>query len=270
MDLFNAAVLALIQGLTEFLPISSSGHLILTPYLFGWQDQGLVFDVAANTGSLLAVMLYFRQEVVQMWHGSIDLIQNPMGWKKTDGQSRLVMQLAVATVPVGLVGLAFKDWFSTAARDPMIIATTSILFGLLLWWADQKGRRSEDGSKLSWKEIWLIGIAQAFALIPGTSRSGVTMTAGLMLGLTREAAARFSFLMAIPVGILAALLDLKDLLSHDMQADEIQFLLVGFVVSGLSAFVVIHWLLGWLKKQTMTPFVLYRIILGVIIFAMLG
>ncbi|ABK44597.1 Undecaprenyl-diphosphatase [Magnetococcus marinus MC-1] len=270
MDLFNAAILALIQGITEFLPISSSGHLILTPYLLGWQDQGLVFDIAANSGSLAAVMLYFRREVGQMLRGGWRLLCAPRAWRQANAESHLVLQLALATIPVGLVGLACKDWVATVARDPMIIATTSILFGLLLWWADRQGRCNNDGSALSWRQVGIIGIAQAFALIPGTSRSGVTMTAGLMLGLTREAAARFSFLMAIPVGILAALLDLKDLFAHPMQGDELYFLGVGFCVSGLSAYMVIHGLLAWLKRQTMTPFVVYRVVLGVVIFATLG
>nr|CRH05743.1 Undecaprenyl-diphosphatase [Candidatus Magnetococcus massalia] len=269
MDSLHAVVLALIQGITEFLPISSSGHLILLPHLMGWQDQGLMFDIAANTGSLVAVMLYFRHEMAQMGQGSMQLLRQPMAWQQQE-ESRLVVWLGLATIPVGIVGLLSKDWIATVARDPMIIATTSIVFGLLLWWADRSAKQQREWQSMGWRQVLWIGAAQAVALIPGTSRSGITMTAGLMLGLTRESAARFSFLMAIPVGVLAALLDIKDLFTEPLGDGQWQALLIGFAVSLICAYAVIHWLLGWLRRQSMLPFVIYRLALGGAIFLLLG
>ncbi|OSM04364.1 undecaprenyl-diphosphate phosphatase [Magnetofaba australis] len=263
MDWINAALLALVQGVTEFLPISSSGHLILMPHVMGWKDQGLTFDIAVNTGTLAAVMLYFRHEVARMLRGSL-LIFTASGRADPDG--RLVLLLAGATIPVGVAGLLLKDWVATVARDPLVIATTSIVFGLLLWWADRAAKHLRGWESIGWRDVAIMGVAQAIALIPGTSRSGITMTAGLAVGLTREDAARFSFLMAIPVGLLVALLDLKDIISGEAGMMDLSLLAFGFVVSAVCALAVIHWLLGWLKRQSMLPFVIYRLALGVGIF----
>jgi undecaprenyl-diphosphatase len=187
MTLYEIIILAIIQGLTEFLPISSSAHLILPAELLGWRSQGLAFDVAVHVGSLLAVMIYFRR----------DLIRLALAWfsqgftKQQSSDSRLAWWVVIGTIPAGLFGFLMKDWIEINARSAFIIAITTIVFGLLLWYADAKATQRKSLDKITLKDTVFIGIAQAMAIIPGTSRSGVTMTAGLMLGLDRESAASF-------------------------------------------------------------------------------
>ncbi|MBF0186693.1 MAG: undecaprenyl-diphosphate phosphatase [Magnetococcales bacterium] len=266
MDLVHAVILALIQGITEFLPISSSGHLVLAPHLFGWQDQGLHFDIATNTGSWLAVVIYFRSDVVSLLESGWVSIKRRTVF--LDPEARLFWSLALATIPVGLVGLMFKEQIATLVRDPIVIATTSILFGVLLWWSDRVGDRTRPLRGIRWRDALFIGLAQALALIPGTSRSGITITAGLFAGFNRHAAARFSFLMTLPIGILAGGLDLVELTGTDLSSDAWMAMGLGMAVSGISAYLVIDWLLGWLRRRTLTPFVIYRILLGCVIFAL--
>ena len=208
MSIWHQLILALVQGLTEFLPISSDAHLILLPRLLEWADQGLAFDVALHLGTLSAVIIYFRHELTQMTR---DWIQSLVTRRHTP-DSRLAWGVLLGTIPVGLCGLMFKDIVETTLRTPLVIAIATIVFGLLLWWADRHGNRRRDEYSITFKDILVIGIAQAIALIPGTSRSGITITAGLMLGLTRPGAARFSFLLSIPVIILAGLLETVDLI----------------------------------------------------------
>lgn len=258
MDLLQIVVLALLQGLTEFLPISSSAHLILVPVLTGWPDQGLAFDVAVHLGTLSAVVLYFRRELGAMaaqWLGSL------AGGGLTP-DARLAWAVLLGTIPVGLAGLWFKDLVETTLRSPLVIAATTIVFGLLLGWADLKGRRLRDEHAIGWRDVLVIGLAQALALIPGTSRSGVTMTAGLALGLTRQGAARFSFLLSIPVIVLAGGLETLELIAAP---DEVHWrvLLGGALLSGLAAYLCIHYFLKLLERTGMWPFVLYRLLLGV-------
>ncbi len=266
MDWMQATILGLIQGITEFLPISSSGHLILVPHLFGWLDQGLMFDVAANTGSLLAVVLYFRHDLARLIRGFFRSLK-PGGFQGNP-EGQLAWSIGLATIPVGLAGLMFKDQVSTLARDPLVVGSTSIIFGLLLFWADRFGPRQRSLADLTWHDALWIGLAQALALIPGTSRSGVTITAGLFIGFTREDAARFSFLMAIPVGLLAGGLEIYHVLQLSPTLYEWAVMGWGLLVSAISAYFVIDWLLSWLQRQTMTVFVIYRVILGLIIFAL--
>lgn len=261
MSWLQAVFLALLQGVTEFLPISSSAHLILAPYLFGWQDQGLVFDVATNTGTLLAVVLFFRRDLAELTRGLLG------GASTVEGMppGRFLAAWIVGTIPVAVAGLWLYDFIAGEARDPALIAATSIGFGLLLWVGDRWGRRRRELASLTvWDALW-IGLAQAVALIPGTSRSGITITLALMLGFTRPAAARFSFLLAIPVGVLAAAKDVLDVWGGAVSVGGIVPLLVGFVVSALSAYLVIGWLLRWLEQQTLTVFVVYRVVLGLAI-----
>jgi undecaprenyl-diphosphatase len=264
MEWLQAIFLGLVQGITEFLPISSSGHLILMPYPFGWQDQGLIFDVAVNTGTLVAVIFYFRHEVKDILGGFArslhkgGLTDNPSGY--------LAWAVGLATIPVGFAGLLLKDQVATFGRDPMVVAVASIFFGLMLWIADRRTRLDRGLTGLTWRDAVLIGIGQVFALIPGTSRSGVTMTAGLFLGFDRETAARFSFLMAIPVGLLAGGLEFIELLHTKPTLHEWGFMAVGFMVSMFSALLVIRWLMAWVKSRNMTVFVVYRVLLGIIVF----
>ncbi len=257
MELFQITILSLIQGLTEFLPISSSAHLILVPVLTGWQDQGLAFDVAVHIGTLLAVVGYFRHELVTMlseWAGSL------VG-RGVTLDARLAWAVGLGTIPVGLVGLLFNEGIELYLRSPLVIAATTILFGLLLWWADRMGQHQIDEHQMGWRVVAVVALAQALALIPGTSRSGITITAGLMMGLTRQAAARFSFLLSIPVILLAGGLETMELIE---QGDGVEWgaLLLGTLLSAVSAYLCIHYFLKLLDRVGMVPFVLYRLLLG--------
>ncbi|MDX1347738.1 MAG: undecaprenyl-diphosphate phosphatase [Thiomicrorhabdus chilensis] len=260
LDWLQITLLALIQGLTEFLPISSSGHLILMPNLFGWPDQGLAFDVAVHIGTLSAVMLYFRRDIWLMardWSGSL-ITRQPTS------NSRLAWWVIFATIPAVLFGLFLNNGLEEALRNPLIIAATTIGFGVLLWWSDIKGQQIRDEYSLSFKDIMIIGIAQALALIPGTSRSGITITAALMLGLTREAAARFSFLLSIPIILGAGLLKTKDLIesTHPVQWEA---MIGGTLISAVSAYIVISVFLKWINRIGMAPFAWYRFALGALL-----
>ncbi len=266
MTLFEAIVLGLIQGITEFLPISSSAHLILLPFVLGWEEHGLRFDVVTNAGTLLAAVVYFRHDLVaagrQMWTS---------GWHKrvSRGRPGLGLGVLIASVPVLVVGLLFYEWFATVARQPVLIASTSIAFGIVLWWADRVARSRRGIEDLTFSDCVLIGCAEVLALIPGTSRSGITITAGLFLGLGRHSAARFSFLLAIPVGVLALVKDIVDLARGELPAAELAPLAVGFLTAAFSAYLVIGWLLAWLRRQNMTIFVIYRVVLGLVILGLL-
>lgn len=262
MTLIQIIVLALVQGLTEFLPISSSAHLILVPIVSHWQDQGLAFDVAVHVGTLSAVVWYFRKDLATMLRDWFASLQQ----RQLVGESRLAWAVLWGTVPAGLAGLIFNDVIDSVLRSPLVIAWATIGFGLLLWWSDIKGRRRRDESSINWKDVLVIGVAQALALIPGTSRSGITMTAGLFMGLTRTAAARFSFLLSIPVIVLAGGYKGVKLVEQTTPVDWWGILL-GVVLSGLMAYVCIYYFLKLLDRMGMLPFVIYRLILGVILLA---
>jgi len=260
MDSLHAIFLALLQGFTEFLPVSSSAHLILLPRLLGWEDQGLAFDVAVHVGTLSAVVLYFRRELVPM---SRDWVQSVLTQKQT-ANSRLAWAVLWGTIPVGLAGLLLKGFIEDNLRSELVIAAATIGFGLLLWVADVKGRGKRDEYSLRISDIVIIGVAQALALIPGTSRSGATMTAGLMLGLSREAAARFSFLLSIPVIVLAGGLLTLDLIQQPGLVDW-SAMIIGAVTSAITAYVCIHFFLKLLERVGMLPFVIYRLLLGAVL-----
>lgn len=257
MDSIEAAVLAILQGLTEFLPISSSGHLILVPVLLGWQDEGLAFDVAVHVGTLAAVLAYFRHELWVMgraWSRSI--VGGGM-----DADARLAWAVLFATIPAGLFGLLAKDLIEGPLRSPMVIASTTIGFGVLLWLADRLGRHQRDEHTLGWRDLVVIGTAQALSLIPGTSRSGITITAGLALGLERKAAARFSFLLSIPIIVLAG-----GYLSYGLIAspEPVDWLVLarGAALSGGAAYLTIDLFIRFVEKMGMLPFAIYRLLLG--------
>lgn len=264
MDLVQILVLALVQGLTEFLPISSSAHLILSPYLFGFTDQGLAFDVAVHVGSLLAVILYFKQEirsVVTDWFRSLPA--NGV----TTVNSRLGWAIILGTLPVVVAGLLLKGLVETDLRSPLVIATATILFGLVLWWADRQGKRTREMDNLTWKDALFIGVAQAIALIPGTSRSGITITAALMLGFDRQSASRFSFLLAIPTILMSATLVTRDLVASQAAVNWSD-LLLGVLLSFIAAYTTIHYFLRFIERIGMGPFVIYRLLLGLLILAL--
>ena len=261
MDILHAIILGLLQGLTEFLPISSSAHLILLPKLMDWADQGLLYDVGAHFGSLLALLLYFRKDLARMG----------AGWVASFGSGRnrdgdLVWFLVIATVPICLAGLLFHH-AAERLRDPLVIAGATVLFGLLLWWADRSSRRERDLGTLGFRDAVVIGLFQALAMIPGTSRAGITITAGLMLGLNRKAAGRFSFLLAIPTILIASGYELLNASLSAMQVDWIALITVG-AVSFISAYLTIHWFLKLVEWTGMLPYVIYRLVLGGILFAL--
>lgn len=257
MDLIQILVLALVQGLTEFLPISSSAHLILVPVLTGWQDQGLAFDVAVHLGTLGAVVWYFRHEVQRMglaWFGSV-------AGRGVDPDARLAWAVLFGTIPAGLAGLLFNDYVELYLRSPLVIAATTLLFGLLLAVADRTGAQRRDEYSIHWLDVLLIGGAQAVALIPGTSRSGITMTVALLVGLSRAGAARFSFLLSIPIIVLAGGYETLKLVRLGGGVDW-SALLIGALASGVSAYLCIHFFLKLLDRIGFMPFVYYRLVLG--------
>ncbi|MGL4733710.1 MAG: undecaprenyl-diphosphate phosphatase [Enterovibrio sp.] len=264
MSFFEAFFLALIQGLTEFLPVSSSAHLILPSEILGFPDQGLAFDVAVHVGTLFAVMGYFRQQVWQLLTAFLASVFKNQHSK----ESRLAWMIVLATIPAGIIGLLLKDFVELYLRSTWVIAITCVVFGLLLWWVDAKAKQTVSEDATTVKSALLIGLAQAMAIIPGTSRSGVTMTMALYLGYTREAAARFSFLMSIPIILLAGGLLGIELVQSDVPVDW-QALAIGLVVSFISAYLCIHWFLKLLVKVGMLPFVIYRILLGIMLAAYL-
>ncbi len=262
MDFLHILSLAILQGLTEFLPISSSAHLILLPLISGWRDQGLAFDVAVHVGTLSAVVFYFRHtltKIVKDWFESI--LQ-----KQSVGDSKLAWAVLFGTIPVGLAGLLLNDIVETSLRSPLVIATTTLVFGILLGWADWYGKQHRNEHQLTWKDVVVVGIAQAIALIPGTSRSGITMTAGRLLGLTRTASAHFSFLLSIPVIILAGGLKTIELIESNTATDWFS-LSSGAIISALSAYLCITLFMSLLEKMGMWPFVIYRLALGAILIA---
>ncbi|MDX1823571.1 MAG: undecaprenyl-diphosphate phosphatase [Thiohalomonadales bacterium] len=257
MPLIHIIVLALVQGLTEFLPISSSAHLILVPVLSDWPDQGLAFDVAIHVGTLSAVMWYFRSEITRMLHDWLSSCRQ----RQQVGESRLAWAVIWGTVPVMIAGLLFNDLVDTVLRNPLVIAWATIGFGLLLWLADIKGKRQRSEHQLTWQDVVVIGVAQALALIPGTSRSGITMTAGLFMGLTRQASARFSFLLSIPTILMAGGYKGMQLIDGAKPVDWTA-IGIGVTLSALTAYLCIHLFLRLLERIGMFPFVLYRLLLG--------
>lgn len=268
-------VLAIIQGLTEFLPVSSSAHLILPSEILGWPDQGLGFDVAVHVGTLLAVICYYVADLVKITTYTIESVVNG----KMTPIARIGWCIIIATIPACVVGAFLESYVSTIARSIEIIAYTTIGYGLLLGVASYvnhhmvwrnilniQGQRSDSLRRLTFQQALIIGVAQALALIPGTSRSGITLTAGLFLGLRPEAAARFSFLLSIPIILASATLEGIKLIQHpELSGASWSDMLIGAVLSFIVAVAVIHWFLKFIAKSGMTVFVLYRIVLGVVL-----
>ncbi|MCX8049377.1 MAG: undecaprenyl-diphosphate phosphatase [Methylohalobius sp.] len=263
MDCTHAFWLALMQGLLEFLPISSSAHLILLPKVLDWEDQGLTFDVAVHVGTLLAVVIYFRRDlalIITDWFKAL----MPKREKVPLPGAALGWAVIIGTLPVGAAGLVAKDWVETALRSPVVIAWATIGFGVLLWLAQILSPQSRGLAQLRKRDALVVGLFQALALIPGTSRSGITLTGGLLLGLDRTASARFSFLLSIPVIFLAGGLETIELFRLDVPPDWYS-LGLGVAVSALSAYGCIGWFLRLLERVGVLPFVLYRLALGAVL-----
>ena len=269
MPLLHVIVLGIIQGLTEFLPISSSAHLALIPKLLGWQDQGLAFDIALHAGTLAAILIYFFQDWVQVIAQGFGL---RMGGDPTLQRNKNLLWLMVlATIPLGVAGLLFQKRAESMWRnDPYMIGGMLIGVGLLMWLAEYAGRRQKDLGHVSLWDAASIGAAQAIAVIPGTSRSGITIAAGLFRNLDRGSAARFSFLLSTPAIAAAAAKDAWDLFRHeggiptDMRVPFVLGILVSAIVGGLT----IKVLLDFLRKRSLAVFVCYRIIFGIIVIAL--
>lgn len=260
MTLVQIIVLAFVQGLTEILPISSSGHLILVPNFLEWTDQGLEFDVAVHFGTLLAICTYFRRDVLDLCNGSLGILQGRM----SGAQSRLVIVLALATVPAAVAGLLFSGWIEEYLRSPLVVAGTLAGYGILLAIADRIGKKQLEFSDIDIRKGLIIGIAQTLALVPGTSRSGITISAGLLLGLRRQDAARFSFLLSVPVILLASVYKGGQLA---LSGSDVAWGVFGFaaLISGLVAFFSIGFFMRFVNAIGLLPFAVYRVVLAVII-----
>jgi undecaprenyl-diphosphatase len=259
LDFFQVTILAVLQGATEFLPVSSSGHLILPSLLFAWHDQGLTFDVAVHVGTLFAVLIYFRDELQRLVFA---LILSVFQRKKSE-DSKLAWMLLAATIPAGLSGLLLASQVEQYSRSLILIGVTSIGFGLLLFVSDRFGSKQRTLADMNWKTALLIGFSQALALIPGTSRSGVTMTAALFCNLDRAAAARFSFLLAIPIITASGLLRGIQLLQADTESVEWFVLLYAIFISAVVAYLCIRYFLQLIERFGFLPFVIYRVLLGI-------
>lgn len=256
MTLIQIIVLSLIQGLTEFLPVSSSAHLILGSKVFSWPDQGLVFDVATHLGTLFAVLVYFRRD---LWHMLKPWL---VSGHRDETSQKLGITLILASIPAIMAGGLLHGWVESALRDTRVIALTTIGFGLLLWWADARFARGKTLADIGLKSGFIIGLAQILALVPGTSRSGITITMGRMLGFDADSAARFSFLLSIPIIAAAGAYGVLRMILRDTPIDWLQFSLA-IVLSGFAGWLCIAAFLALLKRVGLVPFVIYRLALGV-------
>jgi undecaprenyl-diphosphatase len=267
MPLYQVVVLAVVQGLTEFLPISSTAHLYLTSWLLGWQTEPLTFDIMLHLGTLIALVLYFVQDWVQIVAGGFGMhVGHNSQFKENRG---LLWLLVIGTVPVGVAGVLFNKQAETTWRNPWVMGVMLIVVGILMWLAENAGRRQRNLASLISADAISIGLAQALAVVPGTSRSGITISAGLFRNLDRETAARFSFLLATPALAGAAAKAMWDLhKAHALHAMLGADFLVGVAVSAITGIIVITWFLHYLRHKSFRPFVYYRVIFGIIVLAL--
>ncbi len=265
MNFFQAFILGMIQGITEFLPVSSSAHLVLTPFYFGWQipeEQIFPFDVLVQVGTLLAVIIYFRKDLLVILSEVMRGLQSRQPF--TSPSSRLGWLLVVASLPAGFAGILLKDTVEAAFKSPVSVAFFLIGTAALLWLAENLGKRDRNLSSVSWFDALWIGIGQAFALFPGISRSGATIAAGMTRHLDRRSAARFSFLMSVPVMAAAGLVGLVDLLKVPHLVAFLPSMVTGFVTAAVVGYLAIHWLLGFLARHSLRSFAIYCLTLAAI------
>jgi undecaprenyl-diphosphatase len=266
VSLFEAIVLGVLQGLTEFLPISSSGHLRIAPALLGWDDPGAAFTAVVQIGTMAAVLIYFRADLWRIagaWVRSLGRRSGP-----AERDARLGWYLIVATIPISVFGLAFSDQIESGARDLRVVASALIVFGILLEVADRRGSRTKSLAEVDHRDGVAIGLAQSLALIPGVSRSGATITAGLLAGYKRSDAARFSFLLSIPAVVLSGMFQLRDLASGDAAGPGAT--VAATVAAFIVGYVSIAWLLRWLTTHSTSIFVVYRLALGTLLWVLIG
>jgi len=270
VTVWQALVLGIVQGLTEFLPISSSAHLILVPWLFGWPEPGLAFNVALHLGTLSAVLVYFSGDLLTIARGWLTGLaqRRPLG----SPEARIGWAVLIGSVPAGVVGVLLNDaidqYFHSGGGGTLAIGLTAVLLvglGAALWLAERAGRRSRSLTEVGLRDGFLVGVAQALALLPGVSRSGSTITAGLFLGFQRAAAARFSFILGIPAIVGAGMLETMHLLRTGLPASERTLFVVGMAASAVTGFLAIAFLLRFLQRRSTAVFVLYRFLLGVFI-----
>ena len=268
LELLEAIFLGIVQGLTEFLPVSSSGHLLLAEYFLGLNQErfGLSFDAAIHTGTVLAVVSFFWRDLLVMLHAFLCSLRGP---DFSDPYQRMAYLILVATVPAGLIGFFFEDFFATAVRSPWVVVTNLVLVGVLFIVAEAVGRKSRQASKLRFLEAVGIGLAQAAALVPGISRSGVTITLGLFLGLRRDEAARFSFLMSVPITTAAALLSVGKTMGEGMGSYQALLFAAGCISSGIVGYLAIRFLLSYLVDHSLRLFAYYRFGLAAVVTALL-
>jgi undecaprenyl-diphosphatase len=262
----QAIVLGIVQGLTEFLPISSSAHLRIVPALLKWPDPGAAFTAVIQLGTMLAVLLYFWREILQITAAWVRGI-----WDRevrSGAEYRIAWYVIIATIPIGVLGLAFKDQIETGGRNLWLIATTLTVLGLVMLWADRTSKRVRDEERLSFGDGVLIGLAQSAALVPGVSRSGATITAGLFRGLTREAAARFSFLLSIPAVVLSGLFEARKI--GDPGGPPLGVTGLATVLAFFVGYASIAWLLRYLTRHSTAVFVGYRVLMGILLFSLLA
>lgn len=267
MDLLEAIILAIIQGVTEFLPVSSSAHLNLAPYLFHWPDPGLTFDIALHFGTLIAILIYFYKDWLQIVGQAFGLRAGSDA--ELSRNRNLLWLLVIGTIPGGIAGLLLEKYAETTLRSPILTGAMLIVFGLLMWVAERLGSKRRDIASVTVRDALIVGCTQALAIVPGVSRSGSTISAGMLLGLDRLAAARFSFLLSTPIIAGAALSAAHKLhkaggLPPDMKVP----MLVGVVVSALVGAGVIALFLNFLRRRTLIPFVIYRVIFGILVIAL--
>ncbi len=267
MPIYQVIVLAIVQAVTEFLPISSSAHLELVPWLFGWKDPGLTFDVALHAGTLVAILIYFFKDWVQIVGQGVGLkIGNDPQLKQNRG---LLWLIAAASIPIGVIGFMFNKQAESSWRNPYVIGTMLIVIGILMWIADRRATGKKTMGDISWGDGMWTGIAQALAVVPGTSRSGITITTGLFRGMSRETAARFSFLLSAPAIAAAALKKFWDIHKSGGIAPDMKVpFILGIVLSGVLGAVVIAVFLKYLRRNSLMPFVYYRIVFGIIVIAL--
>jgi undecaprenyl-diphosphatase len=269
VDLFQSIVLGIVQGLTEFLPISSSAHLRIVPAILGWEDPGAAFTAVCQLGTEAAVLIYFRAELWAIATKWVRALRDKR--LRPDPDVRIGWFLIVATIPIGILGFIFRNDIETGARNMWLICTVLIVFALVLGYADRVGRHERDIEQLSMRDGVLIGLAQSFSLIPGVSRSGATMSAGLLLGLQRPAAARFSFLLAVPAVVASGLFELKDVITGDERSTTpLGFVLVATAVAFVVGYAAIAWLLRYLAHHSVRLFVVYRIVVGSAVLALVA
>ena len=260
MTLIQIIILAIVQGITACLPVSSSGHLVLVPKLIGWQDQGIIFDIAMHLGSLAAVCIYFKEDITKLFFSFSELLTFRTKKKSSD----LLFLLLIATLPAAIIGFFSANWIELNTRNPLLIAFTLSFYGLLMLIADKKGKKKVTIKEINYSHALMIGLAQVLALIPGTSRSGVTMTAGLFLGMKRLDAAKFSFLMSVPVIILASAYKLLVIFLENIAIDWGE-LFLGMSISMCIAYASIGFFMTVIQRIGFVPFFIYRVTLSVII-----